>query len=37
MKKGENKEEKELARVYIEYNKQTIKMKFPIDTKILYL
>lgn len=29
--------EKELIRVYIEFNKQKLKLKFPSDTKILFL
>ncbi len=29
--------DKELIRVYIEFNKQKMKMKFPSDTRILYL
>lgn len=29
--------EKELIRVYIEFNKQRMKLKFPSDTRILFL
>lgn len=37
MKSSMLRGDKELIRVYIEFNKQKMKMKFPSDTRILFL